>query len=275
MKEINCLSSSDSAHGQSHGPLRACGSPQSVKSVKSDQACAIGCKMCGGGGNFTQPRTNKGRACGNNKRGNGLEGQPCELFTSKTKFACGYKCGWKGPKFWNFAEKGLQWGNHVGGDGSRASCNSPTKLVLGESAVCNTSTYLLEEDPTRPDPDDPTVERNLLSTANFIVGLFENYNLENNMGNYIEMPNIIINIRLEDGTMIARGGNMYKISENKKIYFKFSGDEEANTTFERDENNNLLITIAPTALTLVTLSGNSIVSQDGLPITQIDIVTSC
>jgi len=148
-------------------------------------------------------------------------------------------------------------------------------LVLGESAVCNTSTYLLEEDPTRPDHDDPTVERNLLSTANFIVGLFENYNLENNMGNYIEMPNIIINIRLEDGTMIGRGGNMYKISENKKIYFKFSGEEAANTTFERDENNNLLITIAPTALTLVTLSGNSIVSQDGLPITQIDIVTSC
>ena len=55
--------------------------------------------MCGGG-NFTQPRTNKGRACGGSS-------DSCVKFTEKTKFACGYKCGWKGPKYWNFAKMGF------------------------------------------------------------------------------------------------------------------------------------------------------------------------
>jgi len=116
---IPCANSSD-AH--SKNPRRA-GSDKCLSKdfaeVSKKAACAAGCKKCGGGGNFTQPRTNKGRACGN-KMGV-IEGQPCELFTSKTKFACGYKCGWKGPCYWDFTACGLQWGNHVGGDGSRAS----------------------------------------------------------------------------------------------------------------------------------------------------------
>ena len=73
---MNCLSSSDGTAGSSR-PFRACngnncnGPPQSVK---RNQACAAGCKMCGGGGNFMYPR--------------------------KYDFCnCGYKCGWKGPCF--------------------------------------------------------------------------------------------------------------------------------------------------------------------------------
>jgi len=109
MTKINCLSSSDGVAGNTGRPFRACngnncnGSPQSVE---RSQACAAGCKMCGGGGNFMYPRV--------------YDFSDCETFTDKTKFACGYKCGWKGPCFWDFAACGLQWGNHVGGDGSRS-----------------------------------------------------------------------------------------------------------------------------------------------------------
>ena len=129
-KMIPCANSSD-AHSKI--PRRA-GSDKCLgknfAAVSKKAACAAGCKKCGGGGNFTQPRTNKGRACGI-KRGNAV-GQPCELFTSKTKFACGYKCGWKGPCYWDFTACGLQWGNHVGGDGSRASSS-------GSKDKCNQS----------------------------------------------------------------------------------------------------------------------------------------
>ena len=96
--------------------LRACGKfncSGSADSVDENAACAMGCKMCGGGGNFSQPMNSGRRA--------GCEDSNCIEFTDKTKFACGYKCGWKGPQFWSFADGGLQWGQHVGGDGSIGS----------------------------------------------------------------------------------------------------------------------------------------------------------
>ena len=148
MRKINCLSSSDGTTGSSR-PFRACngnncnGSPQSVE---RNQACAAGCKMCGGGGNFMYPR--KYDFC------------DCETFTDKTKFACGYKCGWKGPCFWDFAACGLQWGNHVGGDGSRSgysqaggvttrncnlSCNNSNCDSCANCNDCNTCSTQIED----------------------------------------------------------------------------------------------------------------------------------
>ena len=153
-------------------------------------------------------------------------------------------------------------------------------MVLGESAVCNTSTFLLETDPTRPDPDD--VLPNLDSTIDFILFLKENYNLEENMGKYIEMPSIIITIRLYDGNVIGRGGNMYKTSANKKIiFFKFSEDPdvvEFSIEFTETQDESLLIKF-PSPVFSVTLSKNIIISQSpveetfGVPITEIDILT--
>ena len=114
---ISCANSSDGGSG------RACsGQKTNEVMVSKEAACAAGCKKCGGGGNFSQPRTNQRRACGVCSENI----DECVVLTEKTKFACGYKPGWKGPRFWDFATGGLQWGAHVGGDGSRAGgrkCN--------------------------------------------------------------------------------------------------------------------------------------------------------
>ena len=111
-----------SSHSSSHGSSEEdeC-SPKKVRCDNSPDDHVTGhhvngpsgCKKCGGGGNFNQPMTDENRACPNGK------GKPCKLFTTETKFACGYKCGWKGPFFWDFAANGLQWGAHLGGGGAR------------------------------------------------------------------------------------------------------------------------------------------------------------
>ena len=107
MKQIKCSSNSNT--------IKECDDcDDKSHSLELVQVCSHGCKMCGGG-NFSQPM-NRGRrtGCSNYK---------CIEFTQKTNFACGYKCGWKGPQFWNFSKNGLQWGQHVGGDGSRICKN--------------------------------------------------------------------------------------------------------------------------------------------------------
>jgi hypothetical protein len=163
MRKINCLSSSDGAAGSSH-PFRACngnncnGSPQSVE---RSQACAAGCKMCGGGGNFMYPRV--------------YDFCDCETFTDKTKFACGYKCGWKGPCFWDFAACGLQWGNHVGGDGSRSgysqaggvttrncnlSCDNSNCESCASCNDCNTCSTQCEDTSCGPISDSSLLSTN-------------------------------------------------------------------------------------------------------------------